>query len=246
MSRGDTNTRSVRFDQNVECNIYSPEAPATSSSLKTDVTQDSMGDSFGMDQRSTTVPTPIILSASLAPKEEQDSTGGSSDMEQESTDLYRDGIHVQLREPSVKLVLDGGVNPVDIFHESILNAPATSSPVSTFLINSRSFPWKITVSRQNGSLTVHDVLDGIIKYLQRPAHKELVELWRNDLDLFLQVDKRRKKRLEKKGNWDDTSPRWIDWLPSREHVFFGLSLEKGSSADSTERILKVTSNLTFT
>ncbi|KAG6874793.1 hypothetical protein C0992_006518 [Termitomyces sp. T32_za158] len=167
--------------------------------------------------------------------------------EDQSADSYRDGIHPELREPSVRLDLSGHVHPADVFHEDILKARATSSSqIDTFLIYSRSLPWEISVPYQNGCLTVENVLDAIIESLQRPvAANDLYELRRTNGDLFLRVLKRRKRRLQNQNllEDDDTSARWIDWLPSRERVFLGLSSEQGVVGDSTERTLKVTSYL---
>lgn len=206
-----TKTRSVRFNEDVDCVVYTPEvsiATTPSSAVDTNVGQELVGDSFYIDE--------------------------------DSADLYRDGIHLELREPSVKLDLSGHVNPADIFHESILNAPATSGPILRLLISSRSLPWKIIVLPQHDYLTVRDVLITIIHSLQRPAANELLELQQSDWDLFLRVDRRRKKRLEKdKLDEHDRLARRVDWLPSKERVFFGLSSEQSLVADSSERILKV-------
>ncbi|KAG6868026.1 hypothetical protein C0993_008226 [Termitomyces sp. T159_Od127] len=173
---------------------------------------------------------PTPNSPSLETNTEQDSVTDSSDIDQEFTGHYRDGIHVQLREPSVKLDLSGSVNPTDIIQQYVLKAPATVTHVSTFIISSRSLPCKITVSRQDGHLTVHDVLDGIISSLRLPAAKVSQESQQTDRGLFLRVDL-------------GVTIRWIDLLPQHERVFFGLSSEQGSGNDHTERILKVTSYL---
>ncbi|KAG6886934.1 hypothetical protein C0995_003104, partial [Termitomyces sp. Mi166 len=151
---------------------------------------------------------------------------------------YRDGIHSELREPSMVFDLGSLVHPAVHFNESILSAPATSPYVPSFAITSQSLPWKITISSQAGCiLTVYDVLYGIINFLQRPAAKALAELSQTDWVKFFEVDNRRKRRVEK-DNLDDPSARHIDWLSSEERIFMGLSSEKGSVMDSTERILK--------
>ncbi|KAH0583351.1 hypothetical protein H2248_008981 [Termitomyces sp. 'cryptogamus'] len=212
MSETFTKFRSVHFADQVDWAVYSPEAPI------------SVASSYAV---------PSNPGHHLS----QGSFGQA--IHKKSENRYRDGIHTELREPSVIFRLDGHVEPVVLFDRSILHAPATEPYVPSFIISSRSFPWTITVLPQDGRiLTVQDVLYGIINHLQRPAANELDNLWRVDRAHYHEVESRRKRRI-KEEKLNDTSARWIDWLPSEEHVFLGLSSEQGSVMDSTERILKV-------
>ncbi|KAH0586750.1 hypothetical protein H2248_007961 [Termitomyces sp. 'cryptogamus'] len=172
-------------------------------------------------------PTPDSRSAMLSNEESNHHTD------------YRDGIHVEIREPSVRLNLEDHIVLADYFHESVLNAPATSPYVPVFIISSRSFPWTINISRQAGGvLTVRNVLDGIMNSLRESATNELSELRRNNHPQFNEVNRRRESRLERE-KLEDISARRIDWLPLEERVFLGLSSEQGSMPNATERRLKV-------
>ncbi|KAG6901715.1 hypothetical protein C0995_008795 [Termitomyces sp. Mi166 len=222
MSRDPSNNRSVHFPEDVEITAYTPEVttPVSSSSSVPSNTNQNLAGAIPFEQV-------VDISSEAA--------------------AYRDGIHTELREPSVEFSFDSPIAATNSFHESILNAPATSSRVSSIVITSRSLPWRITISRSHesdGVLTVQDILDGIMTSLQRPAARELEDLRQGDWDKFREVEDRRRDRVEQEG-LDDISARQIDWLPLDERVFLGLSREQGSVAGSTERILKVTSDYSF-
>ncbi|KAG6915699.1 hypothetical protein DXG01_010341 [Tephrocybe rancida] len=154
---------------------------------------------------------------------------------------YTDGIHSVLRMPESAIdLIEGPPAFSETLPPEVLNANATASHVSNFIVTSMSLPVGIDITCPTGSeIRVRDVLRGVVSHLQQPVPDTWLQDLRNtDESRYLEVYLRCNTRV-RLGKLEDPSVRWVDYLPDNEHTFMGLSSERAREGGITSRVLKI-------